>query len=247
MILEARVTHLKRAGQQIPRAGKQNGLRCSLREGSHHEGKKEKIIEVPVNNHGIARRVALPARPAVSLRHVIPMSLQAYKISGGRGVLKNAPSPKTFRILVGCFDRRSSASLTDIFKKFLKEGLGEAPSCKAAPQHILISSNAHWYQLLAAPPSSNPRPRTWHLHKPSMIAPKNRGAENYEKPRTRRVACEFNSFRTAIGTRAATTQPAYVNVVLTKITKLDVLCRQQLFPEKSVGTMAGRASQMYTT
>ncbi len=49
------------------------------------------------------------------------MRVQAYKISGGRGVLKKAlypgpPSPKTFRILVSCFDRRSSASLTGIFK-----------------------------------------------------------------------------------------------------------------------------------
>ena len=67
------------------------------------------------------------------------MGFQAYKISGGRGVLKNAiatgpriavrgrpPSPKTFRIWVSCFDRGSSASLTGIFKKFLVQGFGEA-------------------------------------------------------------------------------------------------------------------------
>ena len=92
-----------------------------------------------------------PNDPGTSRRaRLIRMRFQAYKISGGRGVLKNAPSPgppspKTFRILVSCFDRRSSASLTDIFKKFLVEGFGEAPSCKAAPQRILISLNAHWY------------------------------------------------------------------------------------------------------
>ena len=81
---------------------------------------------------------------------MIPMRFQAYKISGGRGVLKNAPSPgppspKTFRIWVGCPDCSSSASLTGIFKKFLVEGFGEAPSYKATPQPILISLNAHWY------------------------------------------------------------------------------------------------------
>ena len=96
----------------------------------------------------------IPGDPA-SIR-LIPMRFQAYKISGGRGVLKNAPSPgppspKTFKILVSCFDRRSSASLTDIFKKFLKEGFGEAPSYKAAPQPILISSNAHWYDPMIRP------------------------------------------------------------------------------------------------
>ncbi len=82
---------------------------------------------------------------------VIPMRFQAYKISEGRGVLKNAPSPgplspKTFKILANCFNRTSSASRTDIFKKFLVEGFGEAHSYKAAPQRILISSNAHWYE-----------------------------------------------------------------------------------------------------
>ena len=79
------------------------------------------------------------------------MSFQAYKISGGRGVLKNAPSPgppspKTFRIWVGCFDRRSSASPTGMFKKFLVEGFGEAPSFRMGPSRILIFLKAHRYQ-----------------------------------------------------------------------------------------------------
>ena len=37
------------------------------------------------------------------------------------------PSPKTARILVGCFDRRRAASPTGMFKKFLVEGFGAAP------------------------------------------------------------------------------------------------------------------------
>ncbi len=103
------------------------------------------------------------------------MRFQAYKISRGTEVLKNAPSPgplshKTFRILVSCFDRTNSASLTDICKKFLVKGFGEAPceriatlrSQKLSPcdqakgllrrftprkgsPRILISLNAHWY------------------------------------------------------------------------------------------------------
>ncbi len=81
------------------------------------------------------------------------MRYQAYRISEGRGVLKNAPSlgppsPKTFRIWVGCPDCSISTSLTGILKKFLEEGFGEAPSCKAAPQCILISLNAHWYKCV---------------------------------------------------------------------------------------------------
>ncbi len=75
---------------------------------------------------------------------VILMRFQAYKISGGRGVLKNAPSPglpfpKNFRIMVSCCDRRSSASLTAIFKKFLVEGFGEAPSFKkGCPEFLYL-------------------------------------------------------------------------------------------------------------
>ncbi len=50
------------------------------------------------------------------------MRFHPLKISGGRGVLKNAPSPgppfhKTFRIVLDCLDRRDSASLTGMFKK----------------------------------------------------------------------------------------------------------------------------------
>ncbi len=81
---------------------------------------------------------------------MIPMRFQAYKISGGRAILKKAPSPgppfpKNFRIWVGCSDCSSSASLTGTLKKFLVEGFGEAPSYKATPQPILISLNAHRY------------------------------------------------------------------------------------------------------
>ena len=73
-----------------------------------------------------------------------PMRFQAYKISGGRGVLKNAPSPgppshKTFRILVGCLDRRDSASLTGMFKKFLVERFGASSSFKSGlPEFLLL-------------------------------------------------------------------------------------------------------------
>ncbi len=85
--------------------------------------------------------------------------------------MKNAPSPrpptpKKFRILVSCFDHRSSASLTDIFKKLLVAGFGRALAsgllrsqkqsqdgpkkgllcrftpCKGSPR-ILMSLNAH--------------------------------------------------------------------------------------------------------
>ena len=52
------------------------------------------------------------------------MRFQRTRRSGGRGVLKNAPSPETFRILGGCLDRRDSASLTGMLKKFLVEKFG---------------------------------------------------------------------------------------------------------------------------
>ncbi len=58
------------------------------------------------------------------------MRFLAYKISRGRGVLKNAPStgplsPKIFRIWVGCLDRIDSASLTGTLTQFLAKGFGE--------------------------------------------------------------------------------------------------------------------------
>ena len=72
------------------------------------------------------------------------MSFHACKISGGRGVLKNAPSPgplspKTFRIWVGCVGRKDSASLTGMFKNSLVEEFGESTAFKRGlPEFLLL-------------------------------------------------------------------------------------------------------------
>ncbi len=71
------------------------------------------------------------------------MRFQAHKISGGRGVLKNAASPgppsdKTFRILAGCLDRRDSASLTGMFQKFLVERFGASTCFKRGLPELLL-------------------------------------------------------------------------------------------------------------
>ena len=84
---------------------------------------------------------------------VIPMRFPAYKMSGGRGVLKNAPSPgppshKTFKIWVDCPDCSSSASLTGIFKKCLVEGFGDASDFKNGSPRTFICLNAHWHKHL---------------------------------------------------------------------------------------------------
>ncbi len=83
------------------------------------------------------------------------MRLQAYKISGGRGVLKNAlatgpriavrgrpPSPKTFKIWIGYSDRGSSASLTGMFKKSLvADGSAGAPGLRASHSYLRASAS----------------------------------------------------------------------------------------------------------
>ncbi len=97
----------------------------------------------PVDWHRLAEATdPSPNDAGQSRARLIPLRFQAYKISGGRGVLKNAPSPgplspKTFRIWVGCPDCSSSAPLTCILKKFLKEGFGEARSFKKGSPEFL--------------------------------------------------------------------------------------------------------------